>query len=1440
MTSSFLTSSIELSSEQPLPSVSRSDLLDNLTQFCLLEGSATALYVQGEGGSGKTRLSNMLATKLRTDIESQVCVARTELEEDWSSERLLVALISKMNTGKFFDKRPTFERFTYVYLKLMHDLYPDIVRNFGGHGFYSKVENKAESGGDLFDFASSLLSPESFAEELESLTPGIKTLIRGKDAYKTWDLIKKYPALNQLDDLPRSELRQKLLRYFIEDLSAWTRQSPKNRMILIIDNMDALQSPKGRNEAQKIISALERLVLDLRGVKLVLFGRPDCNWVFTSPHLQDTGKVSVTVIGELTHTQARELWRKHNFTNGPLCEKVLSGSLLPNTIQLKCIWIRNYTEHFGVFPSPEDMPERLDALYERLLAFRTDEERRLMRALALLGRFDQQMVHGLASRLNLSTPIQTGNRLWLSASVEKQNDNENNIWGKFHDLLRDHLRHPPGMTPDQQSQDCSDLCAHIVRHLIDERASGAVGDGAFRYGAVIHALELVCRIGKGWQSPVRQELILSILSTLNRLTGIENRTAMSTIQELLLRAALLIIRQSKYIIRESVHTDFSLRLIKELGPIADRIAQLSIGPTASCSAEHALKYLDTLNGIIEMEQERAETEARGVKQEMLSLAVHIIMCRRTLPPDSKNNMRRIETPELFYELLQPAVNALDETLRTPSAYRKGLSLTAGNAFNHLARHLGDTDQGLECYQKASEWFDHALSENPNSVFVRIQRTRHLLYPMRQNKIARNTLISAIKTLHDLITNDVTNTEVLHLWVRAKIRLAQKVKNGEIEHPQPWSDVLDIAENDVLSLHDKGAGDQAINLRLMLRLMRKRHELNAPASPHLEGIQKLLATVLVGLPEIPALLFAALLNELRTAISIGMLPKEQIVDVLQIALRNRVLSDWRAIRALDFLEKVIDDSPPNSDQRSSIISKITNWQGLEYDPVGARLKNKAIRETSEKALEAAIKNNDADTSNAALKISEDFLKRANHPNSILMYGNSQLALCDKLFNDCNHEVCLALLKGWERQFLLYSPENLTIYDGLLKRKIQYFGHILEANELRRGRDARETLAKYFMQDLHIGSLLFAGENMIRGSRAEHGARLLFQALAVCESNSNAPKDLQNRIRRAFAAQLWERMQEKNSSYVTSNKIPPPPEAIDNFVQASTVDARAILELLQHQPFPPELRAGVLFVAQMSDLISNKDRNATAFNIFDTEVLVKHSLLSIADYHRLFPNSKFEDHEEELEAEDDEDFTDSTQQSHTLLNLLRTDKKYQYASNRGEEFITNVLRLFLPGMLHEALGRSNPRSKAVTMGGSNSWCVARVHPHAMNAALAGGGYMMLVLQKLTGIRRITLVPSYSIKNKLARSNELRHFVNNSWKDLQIHHDSPRSTVLDVGRIEKPLDLRKMRNFVSMFEKIYPNKYLEFTDQGTHINWYDEMESEEDKISFDDSVIFSRIDI
>lgn len=146
---------------------------------------------------------------------------------------------------------------------------------------------------------------------------------------------------------------------------------------------------------------------------------------------------------------------------------------------------------------------------------------------------------------------------------------------------------------------------------------------------------------------------------------------------------------------------------------------------------------------------------------------------------------------------------------------------------------------------------------------------------------------------------------------------------------------------------------------------------------------------------------------------------------------------------------------------------------------------------------------------------------------------------------------------------------------------------------------------------------------------------------------------------------------------------------------------------------------------------------------------------------------------------------------LCASLDPKTKMRTATRRGKEFVFAVTEAYYPGCV-----------TGLWMGASNSWAVIRMSAEDMSTWLENGGVNVQHLQKVCGLRRITLLPDGKGEDEQEqKDSEIKHFVNNAWKACTI-----RELTADKIVIQTPMDQqdpRKLRTFCSMLQKIAPER-------------------------------------
>lgn len=193
--------------------------------------------------------------------------------------------------------------------------------------------------------------------------------------------------------------------------------------------------------------------------------------------------------------------------------------------------------------------------------------------------------------------------------------------------------------------------------------------------------------------------------------------------------------------------------------------------------------------------------------------------------------------------------------------------------------------------------------------------------------------------------------------------------------------------------------------------------------------------------------------------------------------------------------------------------------------------------------------------------------------------------------------------------------------------------------------------------------------------------------------------------------------------------------------------------------------------LEGVVSGYRDGGIIYRVLDNMVFVPQNLMSVMDYHTPPPLGS-----EQVLA----------------LCASRDEKSgLRTATRRGKEFVAAVMECYYPDCVSD-----------IWMGASNSWAVIRMSSEDVSVWLENGGVNVKHLQQVLGIRRITLIPEGDGETEQeVKDNELRHFINNAWKDCKIEELSPQKIVLHTPFEHN--DPRKLRTFTSMLKKIAPER-------------------------------------
>jgi hypothetical protein len=154
----------------------------------------------------------------------------------------------------------------------------------------------------------------------------------------------------------------------------------------------------------------------------------------------------------------------------------------------------------------------------------------------------------------------------------------------------------------------------------------------------------------------------------------------------------------------------------------------------------------------------------------------------------------------------------------------------------------------------------------------------------------------------------------------------------------------------------------------------------------------------------------------------------------------------------------------------------------------------------------------------------------------------------------------------------------------------------------------------------------------------------------------------------------------------------------------------------------------------------------------------------------------------------------------LGYFVTRREKGQITQRGQQFVLAVLGVLFP------VNSDTTNLTEVFMGASNSWAVVVTSTKKKGGLLANGGALARQLQHICGLRRVTVTARYEDSEI-----EIKNFVNDGYKDikdLSIGEEFVWGRIRDaqalhehVARGESIYDERKVRTFLSMWEKVFP---------------------------------------
>lgn len=357
-----------------------------------------------------------------------------------------------------------------------------------------------------------------------------------------------------------------------------------------------------------------------------------------------------------------------------------------------------------------------------------------------------------------------------------------------------------------------------------------------------------------------------------------------------------------------------------------------------------------------------------------------------------------------------------------------------------------------------------------------------------------------------------------------------------------------------------------------------------------------------------------------------------------------------------------------------------------------------------------------------------------------------------------------------------------------------------------------------------SAIFSANKLQQSAEQEswdRSRRILAAALIGLDPILPADNVLRQSLRRRYVHAVWHALEAHRASRrnLIVNRAVSHLENIDDFVNGSTERFGAdLVDLLLRFRAPSRPMAG--------DLLASELVQATRANVGlgsgvaapvcfgkwgGHEISLAPNLISALEFHSLNSMRRTKDGEISGEASNSA-ATDRPSELLTMaeafdaerepirepirlvMSLLKPRRGRFAVSQRGWEHVKAVFDLLYPGVVGN--GELGAR---IAMGASNSWLLAFVPPEHKSILLNQDGWFVKSLEKLLGLRRITLSATSRQIGHHAREKEIREFTNDAFKALKLIEltGGIAHFLTDLSNT----DPRKIRTFSSMFKKLFP---------------------------------------
>ncbi len=530
--------------------------------------------------------------------------------------------------------------------------------------------------------------------------------------------------------------------------------------------------------------------------------------------------------------------------------------------------------------------------------------------------------------------------------------------------------------------------------------------------------------------------------------------------------------------------------------------------------------------------------------------------------------------------------------QTPSPIPEHLIILATTYQVRLRRFKSnDQETARKLFDLACQSLNDAASRLSTAFQTRIYEAGHLLYPPKGSIVSKGDLTKSIRTLRQVIEGGCRLPSVLQLWIRAQIRVVYKRRDGELQDGKAWWSPLEDGASILLKTdRDMGPYQQPHRVRLFLRLLRKRAELEAPPFESQAKIVDIIENCADLLGDVQPSLLRSILIECTHAIGRGDLAGDRLVQLFFYELSSGALQGWRALIAARFLFEVVGGRPVGGVSRRDVLLAIDGFSDLEFDRMGGILKQRVRFEIVEEAIEQLLSAEGSQRIDEVLVVIEKFFRSATERVVVQEFCKRRMADVENYFGAMDEGEHFALLLGLERQFFVHCPFDLRFYRDALRFKVLNYSSRLIADLLSRTRRDLELVDACLSVDAEIGSLFYSGSNLLGGDRWQQGARLIFEARAK-SLHRQEDSDFFRALQVVFSRQLFQRVVRSNFRTV-DQKVVQVHLSDETILGLGSIDDEWPLRMLLELPKVP-LLPGVICVAQ---LIEGRSPHAEAEAVF----------------------------------------------------------------------------------------------------------------------------------------------------------------------------------------------------------------------------------------------------